>query len=114
MTNEDSTVASSYVEVPVEDLGTGIFNILGEMVGGVVDLQRQATDKVRQGMGMFFKGDGSTHVEEEELPLEPPPAPRFTSVQPRSMDLERPVVKENPAKGHHHTHKVPGSGSSVF
>ncbi|MBF0133803.1 MAG: hypothetical protein HQL75_14610 [Magnetococcales bacterium] len=64
------------VIVPVEDLGTGLFNVLGDVVGGLVNLHRVADGKAREGLAILKeKISKSSPVEEEavteELPIDP-------------------------------------------
>lgn len=63
------------VIVPVEDLGTGLFNVLGDVVGGLVNLHRVADGKAREGLAILkekmSKGGSAEEAVAEELPIDP-------------------------------------------
>ncbi|MBF0308762.1 MAG: hypothetical protein HQL56_04450 [Magnetococcales bacterium] len=58
--------ASDPREVPVESLGEGIFNALGDMVGGVVNASRSLTGKVRK---VVVDPEEELAAEESGIPL---------------------------------------------
>ncbi|HIJ85726.1 MAG: hypothetical protein HW380_1028 [Magnetococcales bacterium] len=77
MTPESATSArfEDSIVIPVEDMGTGIFNILGDMIGGIVNLHRFATTKTNEGLAIlkekFGKEEESAEEEMESLPIDP-------------------------------------------
>lgn len=73
------------VSIPVEDLGVGLFNILGDMIGGLIGLQLFAFAKAREGLATIKEkmGNSETSGGDDSEPLPIDPALRPAAVHPR-------------------------------
>lgn len=64
------------IAIPVEDLGTGLFNALGDVIGGLVGLHRIADAKAREGLAILKEKINKDKTSEEDaitekLPIDP-------------------------------------------
>ncbi|MBF0348867.1 MAG: hypothetical protein HQL81_14465 [Magnetococcales bacterium] len=83
------------IDIPVENMGTGIFNMLGDMIGGLVDLHQVAHAKLREGVAVLqdrLKGKEAPDDDMiEPLPIDPTlksmPHPART---PSEMPIDHP------------------------
>ncbi|MBF0421656.1 MAG: hypothetical protein HQL73_01550 [Magnetococcales bacterium] len=101
MVNETVQTASSgeeIVEIRVENMGTGVFNILGDMIAGLVELNRFAVGRAREGVELIkeklSKGDSSEEELSHELPLDPSLRPSATHIRRSLGDDPTPIPVE--------------------
>ncbi|MBF0415767.1 MAG: hypothetical protein HQL79_08380 [Magnetococcales bacterium] len=63
------------IDIPVENMGVGVFNALGDMVGGLVELNRFACAKAHEGIALlkekFAKSEEATEELDTTLPIDP-------------------------------------------
>jgi hypothetical protein len=58
------------IHVPVENLGAGLVNALGDMVGGMIGLKKSTTISVKKGV-QAVKDQVAQSITKDEIPEEP-------------------------------------------
>lgn len=63
------------IDIPIENMGMGVFNALGDVIGGLVALNRFAAAKAQQGVSLLKEKFAKSETLEEEvdttLPIDP-------------------------------------------